>query len=363
MDIRIAILTGDDFSVLGGAERHIIDAAKALEADIVCPGVDNSLVQTYDPDKKVRFISLEKKLPDEPIRQISGKWLFRRLSLDYDFYIAMDDMAVEYLRKGTPHLYYMLTPRRALYDMYYPYMEEISPIKRPFYALSLGIFRTYDRYFVKKYVKNFAANSHNVRNRIYKTYQRDAEVIYPPVHTEKYHYRPSEGYWLSVGRVDKWKRVDLQVEAFRRMPDKKLLIVGPVYPQYQYLVDSAPNNVHFLGVVPEDRLYDLYSRCEGLIATAIDEDFGLTPVEAMASGKPVVATREGGYQESILDGKTGFLVPPDENEILKVIGKVFREPEKFEEECQNRANLFDFIMFKEKIEFLVRKYVKEFTRI
>jgi glycosyltransferase involved in cell wall biosynthesis len=349
MEMRIAILTGDDFSVLGGAERHMIDAAKALEADIVCPGYNQGMIETYDPERKVRFVSLNKKLPEEPLRQLAGKWLFRRLSLDYDFYIAMDDMAVEYLRKGDPHLYYMFTPRRALYDMYYPYMEEVSLLKRPFYALALGTFRKYDRHLVKKYVKNFAANSHNIRTRIYKTYQRNAEVIYPPVHIEKYKYRPSEGYWLSVGRVDKWKRVDLQIETFRQMPDKKLLIVGPVYPQYQYLVDSAPKNVQFLGAVEEDRLYDLYSRCEGLIATAIDEDFGLTPVEAMASGKPVVATREGGYLESVLDQKTGLLVPPKTDSIRNSIQCISKKPEDFKKSCLERAGFFDYNTFEKQI--------------
>jgi glycosyltransferase involved in cell wall biosynthesis len=346
MDMRIAILTGDEFSVLGGAERHIIDAAKALDADIVCPGYDKKLIETYNPEKNVRFISLNKKLPEEPLTQLSGKWLFRRLSIEYDFYIAMDDMAVEYLRKGKPHLYYMFTPRRALYDMYYPYLEEISGLKRPFYALSMGIFRKYDRHFVRKYVKNFAANSHNVRNRIFKTYQRNAEVIYPPVHTEKYHYRPSEGYWLSVGRVDKWKRIDLQIEAFRQMPDKKLLIVGPVYPPFQYLVNTAPENVQFLGPVEENRLYDLYSRCEGLIATAIDEDFGLTPVEAMASGKPVVATKEGGYLESVVDGHTGILISARVENVSQAIIHISENQENYCKECQERAKIFDYSIFR-----------------
>jgi glycosyltransferase involved in cell wall biosynthesis len=349
MDLRIAILTGDEFSVLGGAERHMIDAAFALEADIVCPGYNKGPVETYDPERQVKFISLDKKLPKEPLRQLSGKWLFRQISLNYDFYIAMDDMAVEYLRKGRPHLYYMFTPRRALYDMYYPFLEEVKPVKRPFYSLALGVSRKYDRHFVKKYVKNFAANSHNVRNRIFKAYQRNAEVIYPPVHTEKYQYRPSEGYWLSVGRVDKWKRVDLQIEAFRKMPDKQLFIVGPVYPQYQYLVDNAPKNVRFLGTVEEGRLFDLYSRCEGLIATAIDEDFGLTPVEAMASGKPVVATREGGYLESVVEGYTGILVKPDMQDICQAVMSISKCQEKYRDCCQERAKIFDYSVFKKLI--------------
>lgn len=300
----IAILTSLPFNVSGGAERHVVDTASALNADIV---------------------------------RITPKTLLKHLN--YDFYVPMDDIARTYLIHNVPHLYYTTTPRRALYDMTY-----ISK-----HNLALAPARKIDQWFVKKYVKNLACISHTVRTRICKYYLRDSYVIYPPVHTEKYIYKPAENYWLSVNRVDKWKRVPLQVKTFRSMPDQRLVIVGKVYPQYTYL--SAPN-VTFLGEIPEPNLIQLYSKCIGLITTAIDEDFGLTPLEAMASGKPVVCTKEGGYLETVLP-TCGKLVHPNKEELQSAILEVSNNPEQYREPCINRAKEFDYPVFKSRIVNLV----------
>lgn len=351
--MRIAILFCNDFSVLGGAERFTLDLAKALDADIVCPMYNEEVIKTYDTNREIRFVSLNKQLPQEPLRQIAGMYLYSHLKLDYDFYIAIDDMSLHYLNPAIPHLYYMLTPRRAVYDMYYEFLSSQGLFKKIFCSIGLNLVSMYDRHFVKKNVTKFACISHNVRNRINKIYQRHAPVIYPPVHTENFKYRPGKGYWLSVGRIDKWKRIELQIEAFRRMPDKKLFIVGKIYPQYEEVVKNAPDNVSFITNVSEPTLIGLYSECEGFITTAIDEDFGITPLEAMASGKPVVATKEGGYLETIIDGHTGILVSPDVDEIVKAVNKISENPEQYKEACEAQARRFDYNVFKENINKLV----------
>lgn len=345
--MKIGILSCDDYTVIGGAEKHFMDLAVALDADLVVPGYSGDAVSTYDAGRKVRFVSLDRKLPKEPLRQLAGMRLYSSLSLDYDFVICTDDMAVRYLRHRVPHFYYVLTPRRALYDMYYCIMDESRGLAKPFNWAILNTARALDRRFVRKHVANFACNSHNVRNRIFKVYQRQATVIYAPVHTERFSYRPGEGYWLSVTRVDKWKRIELQVAAFREMPERRLIVAGPVYPAYTGLVRNAPPNVQFLGAVDESTLLDLYSRADGFITTAIDEDFGMTPVEAMASGKPVVATREGGYLETVLDGYTGMLVAPDVPDICRAVGLISENPGQYRELCQARARLFDYEVFRE----------------
>ncbi|MDD1718107.1 MAG: glycosyltransferase, partial [Methanoregulaceae archaeon] len=353
--MRIGILSCNDYSVIGGAEKHVMDLARALDADIVVPDFDEKMVSIYDLDHKIRFIPLHRQLPAEPRKQVEGMRLYRRISLDYDFVICTDDMAVRYLVHEIPHFYYVFSPRRALYDMYYCRMEELPLSKKIFYVAALGFAKYADRRFVHRFVRNIACNSHNVRNRIYKVYQRNARVIYPPIHTKRYSYRPSEGYWLSTGRVDKWKRVDLQVEAFRRMKDKTLYVVGPVYPAYADMVRNAPPNVKFMGNVSEERLLDLYSGCDGFITTAIDEDFGITPVEAMASGKPVVATKEGGYMETVLDGVTGTLVAPDINELCRAVRNVSQAPDRFRDACLARASLFDYEVFRQRVASFVQE--------
>lgn len=347
--MKIAILACDDFSVRGGAERLIIDSSHALGADIIVPSFNEDVVRTYDEKREIKLISLGKKLPPEPRRQLDGMKLFKHASLDYDFVICIDDMSLRYLVHHTPHLYYMLTPRRALYDMYYPFLAEQRGIKKIGYRGALNLFKYFDQRFVAKYVENIACISHTVRNRIYKAYLRDAGVIYPPVHVNNYSCKPSEGYWLSVGRVDKWKRIPLQVEAFRQMPDKTLLVVGQIYPALRSVVEKAPDNVKFLGPCDESRLSDLYARCEGFVTTAIDEDFGITPLEAMASGKPVVATKEGGYIETIADGYTGLLTSPDVGSLVTALREISEDPSAFTDECLKQAKKFDYTVFEKSI--------------
>nr|WP_245249630.1 glycosyltransferase [Methanolinea mesophila] len=212
-----------------------------------------------------------------------------------------------------------------------------------------------DRRFVNHHVKELACISHNVRNRIFKAYLRDARVLYPPVRTSLYRNREPEPFWLSVGRVDKWKRIELQIEAFRQIPERQLRVVGQVYPGYRDLVTNSPPNVEFLGNVKEDELRDLYSRCEGFVTTAIDEDFGYTPVEAMASGKPVVATKEGGYLETVIDGETGILVGPDPDEIEKAVRKISADPVSFADRSLQRAKRFDYDLFARQARMMVEE--------
>lgn len=298
---------------------------------------------------------MDKKLPSDPLRQIIGARLFKNLNLDYDFYISTDDMSMHFLTKDKLHLYYVFTPRRAFYDMYYDVISTKHGLKSWVYKVGIWYFRKQDQMFVKNHIKNVACISNNVRNRIRKIYLQDAKVIYPCIDNSKYYYKPNENYWLSVNRVDKWKRVDLQVEAFRQMPEKKLMIVGVIYPNLQWIVDGAPSNVEFKGIVPEQELIDLYSRCTGFITTAIDEDFGITPLEAMASGKPVIATKEGGYLETVVDGHTGILVTPIINEIIIAVNEISNNSEKYKLMCIQQALKFDYDLFRENIRDVVEE--------
>lgn len=347
--MKIAILSCLDFATPGGAERFFIDMAAALDATIVCLRYDPHLGDLYDQAKSVRFHPLNRSLPAEPFRQLAGMLLFRSLNLNYDFYIVTDDMAMRYLVHEVPHCYFMLTPRRALYDMYYQTLADLPFLKRCMYTVVLTLFRDLDRRFVKKHVKNIAGISHNVRNRIWKAYQRHATVLYPPIHEDRYSNQGYGDFWLSVSRIDKWKQIDLQIEAFRQMPDKRLKIAGRIYPGYEYLKKNTPVNVEFLGIVEDKDLEKLYGTCRGFLTTAIDEDYGLTPLEAMACGKPVVATKEGGYLETVVDGYTGILVAPDPQAICDAIHLIDKNPSRYAEESRRRAESFDYKLFKEQL--------------
>jgi glycosyltransferase involved in cell wall biosynthesis len=360
-DLNIAILTCEDFSKPGGAQRLIIDQARALGATIICPTYAPEAVAVYDSGDDVPFISLGTILPSEPMRQLAGRRLFQKQSFSYDFYVFNDDMASRYPVKTKPHLYYFNTPRRALYDMYYPFLDSLSPVKRVPYAAALSCARFFDQRYIQNHIRHISCISHNTRNRLQKYYGRFARVIYPPLHLEKYRNEPSSGYWLSAGRVDKWKRVELQIEAFRQLPDKKLLIAGPVYPGYEYLLKSAPPNVTFLGSCTDEKLMDLYAACEGFITTAIDEDFGITPVEAMACGKPVVAVKEGGYLETVVDGYTGLLTHPSVEDLAAAVRAVSADPEKYKVACLLHSKRFSYEIFCQEMQQCVLDIANSYT--
>jgi glycosyltransferase involved in cell wall biosynthesis len=151
------------------------------------------------------------------------------------------------------------------------------------------------------------------------------------------------------------KRVDLQVEAFRRMPGERLVVVGGTLAgdhsaEYvRKLMAGTPSNVEYRGRVSEEELVELYGRCKAFICTAVDEDFGMTPVEAMASGKPVVATREGGYLESVVEGETGVFVDANVTDIVRAVREVGGNPERYRRACEKQAVRFDIKVFVENM--------------
>jgi glycosyltransferase involved in cell wall biosynthesis len=187
----------------------------------------------------------------------------------------------------------------------------------------------------------------------------DSLVVYPAIDISKYTFKKYGDFWLSVNRLYPEKRIELQINAFRRMPDEKLLIVGSYTKgdhSKKYVSDvlkNIPQNVKLLGSVPEEELIELYATCKGHITTSLDEDFGLTPIEAMASGKPTVAVREGGYLETIEDGVTGIFVEVNETSVINGVRIISKDPGKYRKDCENRAKDFDIPAFIKQMEIII----------
>jgi glycosyltransferase involved in cell wall biosynthesis len=158
-------------------------------------------------------------------------------------------------------------------------------------------------------VDQFVANSENVRQRIWKTYRRESHVVRPPVNVESFYWRPAEDYYLIVSELVPYKRVDAAVRAFNRN-GRKLRVVGDG-PEYKALKRAAAPNIEFCGRVPDQELRDLYARCRALLMPG-EEDFGIAMVEALASGKPVIALAKGGALEIVPDFG-GLLYPRPES--------------------------------------------------
>ena len=198
------------------------------------------------------------------------------------------------------HICYCHTPMRYLWDLYPDYVNEWSggPIRRWIFAAFAHYLREWD-YSTAARVDEFIANSENVRGRIWRAYQRESSVIYPPVAVELFYAKPSEDYDLIVSELVPYKRIDAAVRVFSSS-GRKLKIVG-LGPEYRKLRALATGNVEFCGRVSDDQLRELYARCRALILPG-EEDFGMTAVEALASGKPIVALARGGALETVPAG-------------------------------------------------------------
>ena len=348
--MKIAIFH-DYFGAIGGGERVVVAMAKILDADIIT--TDTDAVRKIDPS--VRVISLGKTIKIPPFKQISAtlRFYFCNFSKDYDFFIFTGNWSHAAASRHHPNMWYCYTPVRAFYDLYPTFFSRQNIATRQIFRCWVFLHRWFDQRSVM-HIDRIIGISKNVQNRIRQYHNRTAEVIYPPVDTQLYHYRGNENFWLSVNRLYPEKRIELQVEAFRKMPDEHLVIVGG-YAQGDHASRYAekigrtlPPNVRLLGEVPEEELYDLYARCKAHICTALDEDYGLTPLEAMASGKPVVAVDEGGYLETVTD-ETGLLVKPDVEKITSAIRIIAKDPVRYREHCFFRAKKFDIKEFRNQI--------------
>ena len=353
--MKVAIFL-DYIGAIGGGERVALMLARALKGDIITTDANQETVEQLGYGD-VRLISLGKTVKLPPFKQISASLLFATcdFSDEYDFFIFAGNWSHYAARRHHPNLWYCYTPVRAFYDLRGSMISRQPNALMKFLA-ALWI-RTHS-WFDQRSVKNLdhvVAISATVQRRIKDDHNRSSEVIYPPVDTSKFRCDEYGDFWLSVNRIYPEKRIDLQFEVFRELPEERLVVVGG-YAEgdhasryYEKLARDIPENVEMRGAVFEAELIDLYARCRGLICTAVDEDFGLTPVEAMASGKPVVAVNEGGFKETVVDGKTGMLVGAERDELVRAIRAISKEPARFRDACTARAKEFDTKIFLERI--------------
>src|ERR1022692_2230522 len=220
---------------------------------------------------------------------------------------------------STQHLCYCHTPMRYLWDLYADYRNEwtTSKWKRAAMTPLTNYLRLWD-YASAARVDHFVANSENVRRRIWKTYRRESEVVHPPVDVEAFYWRPPEDFFLIVSELVPYKRIELAVRLFSRT-GRRLTIAGSG-PDYRKLRSMAAPNIQFLGRVTDEELGDLYARCRALLLPG-EEDFGMTPVEALASGKPVIALGRGGAPETVPAFGGTFFESPSEEQLGGAIAR------------------------------------------
>lgn len=339
----------------GGAERMLqVLCALYPEAPIY------TLIYDYNAtggvfDDKVIHTSFLQKMPLAKKHHRAFPLLMPLAMEQFDFseYDTVISVSASFAKgvltkPGTRHICYCLTPPRFLWDDSQKFVEEFgySRLFKKFLPPFITYLRMWDQEASKR-VDDFWAISDFIRERIGKYYRRPASVIYPPVNVSKFRVSENEGeYFFMAGRLVSYKRFDLAIRVFNRL-GLPLKIVG-VGPESGKLKKIAGRNIEFLGLVSDERLAELYA-CSKALVFPQEEDFGIVPLESMASGKPVIAYGAGGALETVVEGKTGiFFDQLTEKSLVDAIER-FKKMSFDPKDCRTQAEKFDIEVFKNNI--------------
>lgn len=329
-DAKVA-LVADWMTNFAGAEQVLLSLSRIFPNSPIFTSV-------YVPEKMPQFADREvhtsflQKIPFlNKKHQLLIKWMplaFESLDLrDFDLVISSSHACAKGVitKPRTLHVSYCHTPLRLVWDDYHEYLRRynINPLIKKFLPKTLSELRIWDRLAADR-VDYFVANSNFVKNRIKKYYRREAKVIYPPVQVEKFSISPqiSADFFLAVGRLVPNKQMDLLIAAFNEIGEK--LIIAGDGVDYRRLKKMANRNIIFAGRVSDEDLLSLYQNCRAFVMPQ-EEDFGIAPVEAMACGRPVIAYKSGGAEESVVENTTGiFFLEQTKSALQEAVNKFSR---------------------------------------
>jgi len=359
--MRLAIVH-DWLKNIGGAERVLIELHKIFpEAPIYTLFYDKQFVQKWLPDADIRASFLQ-RIPLISKSYILFSWLMPTAIESFDlseFDEVLSSSAIFskglILKPSTKHICYCYSPTRFLWDWHAEYSKNktLSMVG----SLYQHFLRLWDRASADR-VDQFVAISKTVQSRIKKYYRRDSIVIYPSasfLSVEPPARLLARGqkfclnnYYLIVARLHAYKNIDIAIEAFNKL-DYPLVIIGDG-PDKERLKRLADDKTTFLGEVDDSTLAEYYVSCRAFIMSQ-EEDFGLTPIEAMSFGKPVVALRRGGALETIVEGQTGeFFDDPIPEALVDAIRRLNENYASYNPEIiKTQASLFSSEKFKEAI--------------
>ncbi|MBU6447076.1 MAG: glycosyltransferase, partial [Verrucomicrobia bacterium] len=266
----------------------------------------------------------------------------------YDLVISSSHCAAKGVITGPDqvHICYCHTPMRYAWDLTHEYLRQSKldrGVRGLLAKLILHYLRGWDAHSAHR-VDHFIANSRYIAKRIQKCYGRQAEVIYPPVNVHLFEEQhKKDNYYLTASRLVPYKRIDLIVEAFARMPEKQLVVIGDG-PEWQKIKNKAGKNIELLGFQPEHVLKQHLHKAKGFVFAAV-EDFGIAPVEAMAAGTPVIALDKGGVKETVVHGQTGLLYPEQSASSIIHAVQAFETMEFDAHTCRKRAEEFSVSHF------------------
>lgn len=261
---------------------------------------------------------------------------------------------------NTMHVCYCHSPMRYAWEFSHEYAGKMAGgkgLKSKVLGYFLTAMRIWDLATAKR-VDYFIANSENVARRIWKHYKRESVVIHPPVRCKLFQISDvDEDYFLVVSRLQEYKRIDLAIEVCNEL-NLPLVVIGDG-PDREKLEKIANKNIKFLGRESDEVIKEHYAKCKAFLFPG-EEDFGITPLEAMASGRPVIAYGKGGALETVVEGKTGIFFKEQTKESLREAMLKFKDMKFNKQEIRNHAEKFDEEIFKSKIKNFVDKSYIEF---
>jgi glycosyltransferase involved in cell wall biosynthesis len=264
----------------------------------------------------------------------------------------------------TLHICYCLTPTRYVWRYHqYAEQENLGFLLRTIMPPFLTSLRQWDRLAADR-VDHFIAISQTIRQRIAKIYRRESTIIYPPVDTSRFASAAVPGggvedYYLLVGRLVPYRRIDILIEAFNKM-GKPLIIAGSGRDR-ERLEGLAGPTITFLGFVPDEELPELMARCRAFMWPG-EEDFGISPIQAMATGRPVIAYAAGGALETVIPGRTGVLFHKQTAEAIIEAVEQFDEYTLDPRAISAFAAQFDTSEFKRKMQQFVEEKLEQRVR-
>ena len=360
--MRVAIVH-DYFNKKGGGERLVLNLAEAFDSDIITGFVEHE--KTYDIGN-YRVQELSKPINNPVLKIFTLHNKFKKLRLKgYDAVIFSGTTCLAAAEHNHPNIWYCNTPVRHLYSQKDWFRKQISPVKRIVLKIFHFWLRPIDQRNVR-HIDKIVCNSENIKARIRRFYgepfYKNATVIYPPVMTNKFEGKSQKDFYLSFGRLDKLKRIHLIVEAFKDMPDKKLVVVSGG-PELKNIKRKTRNyeNIDIKGYVSQEELEELIGSCIATIYIPIDEDFGMSPVEGMTVGKPCIGVDDGGLKETIIHKKTGYLCSKDikKEDIIQAVRWMNKaQTEKMRQKTIREAQRFHQEGFRKKMQKEIQMVVK-----
>lgn len=371
---RVAIVH-EWLTVLAGSEK-VVEQICGLypDADLFCVVADPAVV-TATPflrDRKITTTFIQ-NLPGG-VRKYKTYLPLMPLAIEqldlsaYDIVISSSHAVAKGVLTGPDqlHVCYTHSPIRYAWDLQHQYLRESGLSKGPKAWLArwlLHKIRIWD-YRTAAGVDHFVANSHFIRRRVAKVYGRDADVIYPPVDIEAFPFKEGkEDFYLTASRLVPYKRIDVIVEAFTAMPDKRLVVIGdgPDMGKIQALA-KGHDNIVIKGYQPFEQLKDHMQRAKAFVFAA-EEDFGIIPVEAQACGTPVIAFGKGGSLETVRGQVTGTFFDSQEASAIVAAVKQFEdEPVGTAAECRAHAEGFSVQRFRDEFKTYVDARWREFVQ-